>query len=197
MNRYLKRGLVAAFILALVLIPTCIGLKSLKQKENPKNKVYNSSQQTQKENRSNFVFDSINKVNNLLALKYDSLLKTKIKFIKGRNIIKDSLIFKSDSDCVNGLIILYNECQKIDSINNSIINAEKERIKNDSVSISALKYKINTKQERINRDSTRIVQLNDTLPRVKRKGFFKGFAIGFGSGAAAKQGVDILTKIKP
>ena len=52
------------------------------------------------------------------------------------------------------------------------------------------------KQKRINRDSTRIEQLNDTLPKVKRKGFVKGFLIGFGSGAAAKQGVDILTQIK-
>lgn len=193
MNRYLKIGLVAAFILALVFIPTCIGLRHLK--EAPKQET--NVKQYISETKDNILLNEMAKDKHILQKKCDSLLLVKQKVIRGKERVRDSLIYISDSTCRKTINVLYYECQKTDSVNNNIILNLKEQNKKDSTSISVLKHKINTKQERIKRDSTRIVALIDTIPRVKRKGFFKGFAIGFGSGAAAKQGVDILTKIKP
>ncbi len=193
MNRYLKIGLVAAFILALVFIPTCIGLRHLK--EAPKQET--NVKQYISETKDNILLNKMAKDKHNLQKKYDSLQLVKQKIIQGKERVRDSLIYISDSTCRKAINILYYECGKTDSVNNSIISNLQEQDKKDSTTIAVLSHKINTKQERINRDSTRIVQLNDTLPRVKRKGFFKGFAIGFGSGAAASKGVDILTKIKP
>ena len=193
MNRYLKIGLVAAFILALVFIPTCIGLRHLK--EAPKQET--NVKQYISETKDNILLNKMAKDKHNLQKKYDSLQLVKQKIIQGKERVRDSLIYISDSTCRKAINILYYECGKTDSVNNSIISNLQEQNKKDSTTIAVLSHKINTKQERINRDSTRIVQLNDTLPRVKRKGFFKGFAIGFGSGAAAKQGIDILTKINP
>lgn len=192
MNKYLKTGIITSFILALVLIPTCIGLRQPK-KEQTQN---TNTQQYISETKDNIILNEMARDKHILQKKYDSLQLVKQKVIKGRERVRDSLIYISDSTCRKTINILYYECQKTDSVNNNIILNLQEKNKKDSISISALKHKINTKQERIKRDSTRIVALIDTIPRVKRKGFFKGFAIGFGSGAAAKQGFDILTKIK-
>ena len=120
-----------------------------------------------------------------------------MRFIKGKDRVRDSLVYVSDSVCQKSINILYYECHKVDSVNNSLISNLQEQSKKDSSTISILNHKIKVKQDRINRDSTRVVQLTDTLPKVKRKGFVKGFLIGFGSGAAVDKGVEILSKIKP
>ncbi len=193
MNKYLKTGLIWAFILALILIPTYCGLNQFRSRITPKN---NNVEQYKSEDKDNFILNEVAKDKRLLQKKYDSLLVIKQKVIRGRDRIKDSLIYVSDSTCRISLNILYTECLKNDQVNDSLLKNKSLQAQKDSVSIATLTHKIGTKQERINRDSTRIEQLNDTLPKVKRKGFVKGFLIGFGSGAAAKQGVDILTKIK-
>lgn len=193
MNRYLKTGLIAAFILALILIPTCIGLRQ--SKETPKQNT--NVQQYISETKDNILLNEMAKDKHILELKCDSLLKLKQKVIAGKERVRDSLIYISDSVCRKSINILYYECQKVDSVNNSLISNLKEQKEKDSTSIAVLGHKVLVKQERIIRDSTRIVQLTDTLPRVKRKGFIKGFLYGFGSGAAASKGVDILTKINP
>lgn len=194
MNKYLKIGLIAAFILALILIPTYCGLNQFRSRITPKN---NNTEQYKSEDKDNFLLNEMAKYKHLLQKKYDSLALIKQKVIRGRDRVKDSLIYISDSTCKISLNILYSECLKNDSVNNSLLANKAEQGKKDSISIATLKNKVNTKQERINRDSTRIVQLTDTLPKVKRKGFIKGFLYGFGSGAAAKQGFDLIMKIKP
>ena len=133
----------------------------------------------------------------MLQKKYDSLALVKQRVLKGKERVRDSLIYISDSTCRKSINILYYECHKVDSVNNSLISNLQEQKEKDSTSMAVLKHKVFVKQDRINRDSTRIVQLTDTLPKVKRKGFIKGFFYGFGSGAAASKGVDVLTKIKP
>ena len=193
MNKYLKIGFVAAFILALIFIPTYCGLNQFRSIKTP----INNNNQYISEAKDDSILNEMARDKHILQNKYDSLQLVKQKVIKGRERVRDSLIYISDSTCIKTINVLYYECQKTDSVNNNIILNLQEQNKKDSSSISALKHKINTKQERITIDSTRIVALIDTIPRVKRKGFFKGFAIGFGIGAAAKQGVDILTKIKP
>ena len=193
MNRYLKTGLIVALILALIIIPTCIGLKRLKQEP----RLNTNTQQYISETKDNIILNQMAKDKHLLQKKYDSLALVKQKVIRGKERVRDSLIYISDSICRKSINILYYECQKTDSINNKLISNLQEQQEKDSTSIAVLGDKVLVKQERIIRDSTRIVQLTDTLPRVKRKGFIKGFLYGFGSGAAASKGVDILTKINP
>lgn len=192
MNKYLKTGLIWAFILALILIPTCIGLR--RPKESPRQET--NVKQYISETKDNILLNEMAKDKHILQKKCDSLLLVKQKVIQGKERVRDSLIYISDSTCRKAINILYYECGKTDSVNNNIISNLNQQKQKDSTSIATLTHKVSTKQERINRDSTRIEQLNDTIPKVKRKGFVKGFLIGFGSGAAAKQGVDILTNIK-
>ena len=193
MNRYLKTGLIAAFILALILIPTCIGLRQ--PKEAPKQET--NVKQYISETKDNIILNEMAKDKHILQKKCDSLLLVKQKVIQGKERVRDSLIYISDSTCKKSINILYYECVKTDSVNNSIISNLKEQTKKDSTSIAVLTHKVLIKQDRIVRDSTRIVQLNDTLPKVKRKGFIKGFFYGFGSGASVTKGVEIISKIKP
>ncbi len=195
MNKYLKTGLIFAFILALILIPAYCGLNQFRARKTVKKA--DNVEQYKSETKDDSILKKIAIEKEILACQYDSLLKVKQKAIRGKERVRDSLIYISDSACKNSLIILYNECQKTDSVNNNIISNLNQQKQKDSTSIATLTHKVSTKQERINRDSTRIEQLNDTIPKVKRKGFVKGFLIGFGSGAAAKQGVDLLIKIKP
>jgi hypothetical protein len=57
-------------------------------------------------------------------------------------------------------------------------------LSNKDTIIKALVNKIGLKQSHITIDSTRIVQLIDTLPKVKRKGYWKGLLHGSVIGAA-------------
>lgn len=198
MNRYLKTGLIWAFILALILIPTYCGLKQLKETETPKTIISDNSEQTKNENRSNFVLDSIAQENKRLAILNDSILKLKIKYVKGRDRVHDSLIYISDSTCRKSLNILYFECQKVDSVNNWLISTKNERIKNDSIESSEKEKKIIEKQKRINRDSTYIEHLHkDSIPQVKRKALWKGRGQGAAAYAIIREGINVVSKLKP
>lgn len=193
MNRYLKTGLIAAFILALILIPTYCRINQFRSVKTPKN----NTQQYISETKDNSILDEMAKDKRILQKKYDSLQLVKQKVIRGKERVRDILIYISDSTCKKSINILYYECGKTDSVNNSIISNLKEQTQKDSTSIAVLTHKVLIKQDRIVRDSTRIVQLNDTLPKVNRKGFIKGFLYGFGSGASVTKGVEIISKIKP
>lgn len=198
MNKYLKTGLIFAFILALILIPTYCGLKQLKETETPKTVISDNTQQVKEESRSNFVLDSIAKVNKRLAILNDSILKLKIKYVKGRDRVHDSLIYISDSTCRQSLNILYFECQKVDSVNNWLISTKNERIKNDSIESQEKENKIIAKQKRINRDSTYIEHLhNDSIPQVKRKALWKGRGQGAAAYAIIREGINVVSKLKP
>lgn len=124
----------------------------------------------------------------------DSLNNLKPKVIVRYKTVYDSLLIV-DTMCVQALNTLYNECQKVDSVNNQIITNQEQHIINDSHIIGNLTDIVALKQYQHTKDSTRIVQLNDTIPTVKRKGFLKGFGIGFGSGAAASKGSDVLINL--
>lgn len=198
MNKYLKTGLIFAFILALILIPTYCGLKQLKETETPKTVISDNTQQVKEESRSNFVLDSIAQVNKRLAILNDSILKLKIKYVKGRDMVHDSLIYISDSTCRKSLNILYFECQKVDSVNNWLISTKNERIKNDSIESQEKENKIIAKQKRINRDSTYIEHLhNDSIPQVKRKALWKGRGQGAAAYAIIREGINVVSKLKP
>lgn len=128
--------------------------------------------------------------NKQLNVKIDSLKALKPKFIKGKDRIKDSLIYVSDSVCKLNLTILYNECQKVDSINNSIITNQETHIMNDSHIIGNLTDIIAIQKYVITSDSVTIDELKMTVKKEKRKGKLKnilgtalGTLAGFGLGS--------------
>lgn len=111
----------------------------------------------------------------------DSLKALKPKYTKGKDRVRDSLIYVSDSVCKLNLTILYNECQKVDSINNSIISNQETHIMNDSHIIGNLTDIIAIQKYVITSDSVTIDELKMTVKKEKRKGKLKtilGTALG-------------------
>jgi hypothetical protein len=94
----------------------------------------------------------------------------------------DTLIKQAPDTCKPYLSKLYNDCQKLDSLNHSLITMQ-------SIQIDTLKHQVN---QYIQLDSLKTKAFNDTitnikkdLKRTKRKAFinlFKGGAVGFGIG---------------
>ena len=124
------------------------------------------------------------------AVHKDSVLTvTKIKYVVRYKTVYDSL-FINDTTCQQSLITLYNAFGDLNTANDSLLS-------NKDTIIKALVYKIGLKQSHITVDSTRLVQLIDTLPKVKRKGFWSGFKFGFASGVILTEGVNLSIKLKP
>ena len=126
------------------------------------------------------IIDYIKNDNAILKAKIDSLKTLKPKVIVRYKTVHDSLIL-SDTLCINQLVTLYNECNKIDSINNAIISNQETRIMNDSQIIGNLTDIIALKQHRITSDSLVVEDLTMTVKKEKRKGKLKtilGSAIG-------------------
>jgi len=195
MNKYLKTGLIWAFILALILIPTYCGLNQFRARKTVKN---NNFEQYKSEDKDNFILNEVAKDKRLLQKKYDSLLVIKQKVIKGRDRIKDSLIYISDSTCKISLNILYTECLKNDQVNDSLLKNKSLQAQKDSISIATLTHKVGTKQERINRDSTYIEHLHkDSIPQVKRKALWKGRGQGASAYAIIRESINAASKFKP
>jgi hypothetical protein len=118
--------------------------------------------------------------------KFDSLKIDSLKHLKPKVVIRYKTIYDSllvvDSACYKSLVILYNECQKVDSVNNAIITNQENHIINDSHVIGNLTYIVAMQKYKMINDSTRLKNVLDSIPSVKRKSFFKGGAIGVGIG---------------
>ena len=126
------------------------------------------------------IIDYIKNDNAILKDKIDSLKTLKPKVIVRYKTVYDSLIL-SDTLCINQLVTLYNECNKIDSVNNAIISNQETHIMNDSQIIGNLTDIIALKQHRITSDSLVVEDLTMTVKKEKRKGKLKtilGSAIG-------------------
>lgn len=132
-----------------------------------------------------------------LEKKNDSLMRLKPKIVHHYHTLYDSLMV-ADTSCQSSLIMLYNSFGELNDLNDSIISNNTRSKINDSITIATLTHKVGLKQNHITIDSTRLVQLIDTLPNVKRKGFFKGFKYGFLSGIIVTEGANIGAKfLKP
>jgi hypothetical protein len=116
------------------------------------------------------------------SLKIDSLSHLKPKYIKGRDRVKDSLIYVSDSICVKNLTILYNECQKIDSVNNAIITNQESHIMDDSHVIGNLTDIVALQKYKLTNDSLAIIDISKEVKRKYRKGLMQGGLVGIGIG---------------
>lgn len=123
------------------------------------------------------------------------LLNRKPIYLRGKTRIKDSLIYVSDSLCDTRLNQLYEISLVGDSINDSIITNQFKQLSNDSIIINRLQNKVVLKQMVRAYDSTYIARLCDSIPKVKRKGYFKGLKHGVVIGAVIVEGVNVATKL--
>jgi hypothetical protein len=98
----------------------------------------------------------------------DSLIRLKPKYIKGKDRVRDSLIYISDSICVNNLIALNNECQKIDSVNNAIISEQEIQMIKYSEVVGLMQERNSMQEKRHVKDSIGINTLTKKLTRTRK-----------------------------
>lgn len=120
----------------------------------------------------------ISKQDSIINAKQDTIIVQRTKFMYKY----DTLIKQAPDTCKPYLSRLYNDCEKLDSLNQSLITMQ-------SIQVDTLRYHIN---QYIQLDSLKTKAFNDTiinlrkdLKRTKRKAFinlFKGGAVGFGIG---------------
>lgn len=120
--------------------------------------------------------------------KVDTLILTKTKYVNRYITVYDSL-YITDTICQGSLKTLYNSFQLVSNVNDSIIS-------NKDTIIARLEHKVISKQSRVSMDSTYIVRLCDSIPKVKRKGYFKGLRHGVVIGAVIAEGVNVVSKLK-
>lgn len=105
-----------------------------------------------------------------LRLKIDSLSNLKPKVIVRYKTVYDSLLI-ADTLCKKDLIILHANHAKIDSVNDAIILKQDMELGNYATIVG-------NDLTIIELQNKRIKQLSDSLPIVKRKGYFKGLKQG-------------------
>ena len=120
----------------------------------------------------------ISKQDSIIKAKKDTVIVYRTKF----KTKYDTLYKEAPDTCKPYLTSIYNDCQKLDSVNQLLITAQSNQI-------DTLKYQIN---QYIQLDSLKCKAYNDTIINIKkdlkqskRKAFinlFKGGAIGFGIG---------------
>ena len=119
----------------------------------------------------------------------DSLkLINKPKIVYRKIYIYDSLLI-ADTACIKSLVTLYNQCAKVDSVNEVIINNQSSQIGNLITVTNNQKDIIDIRNYQHNLDSTSIEQLkSDVKDEIKngkrkyRRGLFQGGAVGLGLG---------------
>jgi len=121
--------------------------------------------------------------------KNDSLTRLLFKRIKHKTTVKDSLILITDTNCMKSLIVLYNECERVDSIYTEKINGYVERVKKDSIAVNDLYNLVDIKQTRISKDS---LYLTDSIPLVLKQKYKQGLNKGRKEGGVIGLGVGVI-----
>lgn len=182
--------LILLVFIAILLFKHC-GVPTIPSNSKPKfDSIYKS------EKKQDSIINRATILENRLNLKDDSLLLLKKLLSKKPKHIYDSLRV-ADTSCQNSLIVLYNAFGELNRINDSIVSTKDLRLSEKDTIIKALNVKLVSKQNHIAIDSTYIKHLeNDSIPKVKRKGFIKGFKVGFGSGVVVTESANVANKIK-
>lgn len=119
----------------------------------------------------------------------DSLaMVNKPKIIYRKIYVYDSLLI-ADTACINSLVTLYNQCAKVDSINEFIISNQSSQIANlvtvtnnqqDIIDIKKYQHGVDSINEIAYKE--RIIAEIKTAKRKYRKGLLQGGAVGLGVG---------------
>lgn len=136
--------------------------------------------------------DAINAVlienNKALKIKNDSLLAVKPKTIYRKIYVYDSLLI-ADTACINSLVTLYNQCAKVDSVNEFIISNQSSQIANlvtvtnnqqDIIDIRNYQHNVDSINEVAYKEQVKLEIKNSK--RKYRKGLLQGGAVGLGVG---------------
>lgn len=116
------------------------------------------------------------------------LLNRKPKTIYRKIYVYDSLLI-ADTACINSLVTLYNQCAKVDSINEFIISNQSSQIANlvtvtnnqqDIIDIKKYQHGVDSINEIAYKE--RIIAEIKTAKRKCRKGLLQGGAVGLGVG---------------
>lgn len=121
----------------------------------------------------------------------DSLFKlsqAKPKIVYRKIYVYDSLLI-ADTACINSLVTLYNQCAKVDSVNEFIISNQSSQIaqyitltnnKQDIIDIRNYQHNVDSINEVAYKE--RINAEIKTAKRKYRKGLLQGGAVGLGVG---------------
>lgn len=123
-----------------------------------------------------------------LKAKLDSASKVKPSIVYRKIYVYDSLII-ADTACVNSLVTLYNQCAKIDSVNEYIIANQSSQIANLVSVTNNQNDIIDIRNYQHDVDSVNEVKYNEMIQseikngkRKYRKGLLQGGAVGLGLG---------------
>lgn len=123
-----------------------------------------------------------------LKAKLDSASKVKPSIVCRKIYVYDSLII-ADTACVNSLVTLYNQCAKIDSVNEYIIANQSSQIANLVSVTNNQNDIIDIRNYQHDVDSVNEVKYNEMIQseikngkRKYRKGLLQGGAVGLGLG---------------
>jgi hypothetical protein len=126
--------------------------------------------------------------NKVLRAKLDSASKVKPKVIIRYKTVYDSLLV-ADTACINSLVTLYNQCAKVDSMNEYIIANQSNQIaglitvtnnQNDIIDIRNYQHGVDSVNEVKYKE-----QIQDEIKNGKRKyrkGLLQGGVVGLGVG---------------
>jgi hypothetical protein len=98
----------------------------------------------------------------------DSLKHLKPKYTKGKDRVRDSLIYISDSICAKNLTLLDKECQRVDSINLAIISEQETQMIKYSEVVGLMQERNDVQEKRHVSDSTTIHTLDKKLKRTRK-----------------------------
>ena len=136
-------------------------------------------------NRKGIEFKKLISDNKTLNDSLKTAKKTKIKIVYKTKTVYDSLII-NDTSCVNSLVMLYNECQKSDSINDVIIDNLSTQNANLITATNNQQDVIDMQKYKIKQDS---IFIKDEFPKEYKRGLKKGRKQGIIIGAAIETAV--------
>ena len=118
----------------------------------------------------------------------DKLIQAKPKIVYRKIYVYDSLLI-ADTACINSLVTLYNQCAKVDSVNEFIISNQSNQIANfititnnqqDIIDIRNYQHGVDSINEVAYKEQVKLEIKNSK--RKYRKGLLQGGAVGLGVG---------------
>lgn len=118
----------------------------------------------------------------------DKLIQAKPKIVYRKIYVYDSLLI-ADTACINSLVTLYNQCAKVDSVNEYIISNQSSQIaqyititnnQQDIIDIRNYQHGVDSVNEVAYKEQIKVEIKNSK--RKYRKGLLQGGAVGLGVG---------------
>ena len=182
-NKYFKYFLAVVLLLLII-----IALMTCNNEPKPLNTIIETNPLNEIVKDKDAINATLMENNKVLRDSLFKLSQAKPKIVYRKIYIYDSLLI-ADTACIKSLVTLYNQCAKVDSVNEFIINNQSSQIGNLITVTDNQKDIIDIRNYQHNFDSTSIEQLkSDVKDEIKngkrkyRKGLLQGGAVGLGVG---------------